>query len=42
VRELLKFDFFFAGRNEFADELWRAPFGLWTTGHQPMLLPPLT
>ncbi|WP_084042517.1 MULTISPECIES: 1-acyl-sn-glycerol-3-phosphate acyltransferase [Mycobacterium] len=22
VRELLKFDFFFAGRNEFADELW--------------------
>src|SRR6202162_6264932 len=23
VRELLKFDFFFAGRDEFADELWR-------------------
>jgi glycerol-3-phosphate O-acyltransferase len=23
VRELLKFDFFFAGRGEFADELWR-------------------
>jgi glycerol-3-phosphate O-acyltransferase len=23
VRELLKFDFFFAGREEFADELWR-------------------
>ncbi|MCW2628458.1 acyltransferase, partial [Mycobacterium sp.] len=33
VRELLKFDFFFAGRDEFADELWRE-FAIMTgTGH---------
>jgi glycerol-3-phosphate O-acyltransferase len=31
VRELLKFDFFFAGRDEFADELWRE-FAI-MTGH---------
>ncbi|BBX44736.1 lysophospholipid acyltransferase [Mycobacterium cookii] len=35
VRELLKFDFFFAGRAEFADELWNE-FAIMTgRGHDP-------
>jgi glycerol-3-phosphate O-acyltransferase len=33
IRELLKFDFFFAGRAEFADELW-SEFAI-MTGHNP-------